>query len=161
MLNRLRATPGRRPGPPAYLVCALALLVLGRLPPSPAWGAEDGVTVEPREKWSGVFGGKEVDVHLVVKVPRALKGRVGWTFSTTNRRTIASGDVGVTASPDRPGTATVRLRVPEVREGVVLRAQLAVSVFGDGDRKPLAAHEQPLWIFPGNPFAGRTDCLKE
>lgn len=151
-------TPGRRLGPPA----ALTLLALGLLLPGSARSAEDRVTVEPREKWSDVFGGTDVTFEFVVRAPRGVTGRAGWTFfAAANRQTIGSGEAAVAAAPGQPAAVKVRLRVPEVKEGAALRTRLRVAVFREGGREPEALAEKEIWVFPQNPFADRAQWLKD
>jgi hypothetical protein len=118
--------------------------------------AEAEVTIRPCEAWSGVFGGSEQEFSFeIVKGDGALE-RLTWVFSAKNR-TIARGEQSWDRSVDR---GSVRLAVPPVRDGVIFPAELKVEIFGSGS-DPVARHVKPLWIFPDDPFAGRTAWLAE
>ncbi|MBV9123292.1 MAG: hypothetical protein JO112_08045 [Planctomycetes bacterium] len=120
------------------------------------------MAIDPREKWSDVFGGQEVNFQFVITVPQAFTGRAGWTYFTwTDHRTLAAGETAVTVDPNRPATVKVRLRVPEVREGTSLRTQLRVAVFRDNGTNPQAVAEKVIWVFGHNPFANREQWLKD
>jgi hypothetical protein len=146
-----RCGPARRP----LLSAALAVLL------QPALGSADGVRIEPAEKWSNVFGQKKVALHFTVKATEAFKGRVGWALLINNRTVPGSpGEADVAVGSDGSAEVKVRLHVPPVREGVVLRAQLVLSVHGGGQRRSAATHTKTLWIFPADPFAGQKEWLR-
>jgi len=136
---------------------AVGTLLLVAIAAALAPAADDNVTIEPREKWGNVFAGKEVDFHFAVKAPRGSKGRAAWNFSIVNRRTISSGETGLPAGGGKVG---VRLRVPEIKDGVVLRARLRISVLAEGEEKAQAVYDKTVWIFPEDPFTGRKKWLK-
>jgi hypothetical protein len=72
---------------------------------------------------------------------------------------FANGEVDVAAAPNKPGAVTIKLRSPEVRPGVVLKARLHVSLLGPDDKKE-ATHDRTIWVFPNDPFANRSQWLK-
>jgi hypothetical protein len=119
--------------------------------------ADDAVRVEPVERWSSVFGGRDMVFRFTVHSTRAFDGRAGWAF-TLNDIVVERREANITAAPDRPATVTVRYPLPTVRNGVVLRGQLAVRILGP-DGKERASVEKTVWIFPEDPFAGRTEWL--
>jgi hypothetical protein len=138
---------------------ALFVAVLAGTPAFPAVGAEDPVRLEPVQRWTNFFAGRQVELRFVVKVARAFQGRVVWGVSI-DQATLVRRMADVRASPQKPGAVVVRFTAPPVREGVVLRAPLAVHVLGaDGER--VASVERVLWIFPEDPFAGRSKWLKD
>jgi hypothetical protein len=79
---------------------------------------------------------------------------------SVNRRTIARGQQLASVRPDKPAVATLRLAVPGVKEGVVVQAQLAVSLYAGASTRPAAEHTKPIWIFPRDPFVDRSEWLK-
>jgi hypothetical protein len=133
-----------------------ALLAIVLLPH--AVSAEDAVRVEAMERWSNVFGGRDMEFRFAVHSPRAFDGRVGWAFAIDGV-VVARREVNVTAAADRPATVTVRYPLPAVRNGVVLRGQLGVRILGP-DGKERASVDKTVWIFPEDPFAGREEWLK-
>ena len=54
----------------------------------------------------------------------------------------------------------MRLRVPEVKEGLVVAAELSVDVYPSAGGGKLAGHQRRLWIFPEDPFALQTEWLE-
>jgi hypothetical protein len=129
-------------------------------PASLAADAEDSpVKLEPVERWTNIFAGRDAEFHFTVKARRAFEGRAEWSVSIEQATLVRRG-ADVSASPDRPGKFIVRFTAPPVREGVVLRAPLVVRVLG-ADGKTRSRVEKVLWIFPKSPFAGRSKWLKE
>jgi hypothetical protein len=122
--------------------------------------AADKASIEPRERWSAVFGSSEVDFHFMVKTPQPLKGRAAWAFAV-DKRVIQRGEAAVAADADNPATVAVPLKVPEVRDGVVLQAQITVSVYLDGRDQAELSQDKPVWIFPRDPFVDRSRWLKD
>jgi hypothetical protein len=122
--------------------------------------AADRVTISPREAWSGVLGGQETTLDYNITTPEGFRGRLGWSLSV-DQRTLARGEIALTAEAGRPNRAAVRFKVPEVKVGVVIQARLSVEVYDGGRGGRLAGHERPLWIFSDDPFALRADWLKE
>jgi hypothetical protein len=127
--------------------------------PAAVPAAED-TAIEPVEKWAGVLGGSEVKFHYTVRTTQALEGRIEWSLSV-NRRTIQRGQLPLVASAEHVAEATVALKVPEVKEGVILESQLSIAAYKAGGQKPAAEHVKKIWIFPPNPFADRTRWLKD
>ena len=73
---------------------------------SPAQDGQPAPTIEPATPRTNVFAGKdadtpsEVDYPLVVKTPRAFKGRLAWRFAIGNA-TVQAQDVPVAVAPDQ------------------------------------------------------------
>ena len=108
-----------------------------------------------------MFGGRKVEFRFAVEAQRAVEGRVAWGLAV-ERATVARGEAAVVAGPQKPGEVTVRLDLPEAREGVVVPAVLSLAVESPGRAgTPLASLEKRLWIFPENPFALRTRWLEQ
>ncbi len=121
---------------------------------------EPAISLSCTEPWSNVFAETNVTFHVRVDTKQALNGRLTWRFSS-NRRTIAAGDLLVSAGPAAPATATVELRVPTVRPGVIVRSMFTASVFLDGNPDAAASLEKVIWIFPGDPFRDKREWLKK
>jgi hypothetical protein len=120
--------------------------------------AAEGTVIEPVERWADVFSGAEVKFHYTVRTAHALDGRLNWSLSV-NRRTVEHGQLPLTARAEHAVEATVALKVPEVKEGVILESQLSVAAYADGDPSPLAVHAKKIWIFPRDPLANRSQWL--
>ena len=110
--------------------------------------------IEPVLPWTNVFAGKDTDTPrqvefpLAVRAPKGFQGRLSWTF-TINRATIQAQDVAV---PGDAARISLGLRVPYVREGLVLKGKLRADLVADSTQRAVAHFEQPLWIFPPQPF---------
>jgi hypothetical protein len=124
-----------------------------------AAAAEPPVTLQPEEEWSGVLGDSEVTFHYTVRAAEALEGRIDWSLSV-NQRTIDRGHTAWTAGPEKPAKITLPLRIPAVKEGVMLEARLTVTVYTVADAKPAAVDNRPVRIFAPDPFADRGQWLK-
>jgi hypothetical protein len=121
---------------------------------------EESLTIEDRSKWSNVFGGKEATWQYQVKALRPFKGRAVWQLTSVGR-TLSSGEVGLTAGPDKPAPVKVALRLPPVRNGVILEAKLTLALVADKEKKAAASQEKTIWIFPEDPFDLHAKWLKE
>jgi hypothetical protein len=119
--------------------------------------ADDKTTVEDRSAWSNVFGGQDVEFLYRVTAPKAFAGRLAWRFASDGR-TLARGEVKVGAGPGRPALVKLPLTMPTVKDGIVLKGSLTIEVFA-GDT-PVASHGKALWVFPRDPFFGKTEWLK-
>lgn len=117
----------------------------------------DGVKIEPVERWSGVFAESKVTFHYAIGADEPLQGVAGWRFSI-NRRTVSRGEATVKAKPGKPAEVVIPLEIPPVKEGVIVGATLEVTVSGQGAE---AEHARPLWIFPRDPFVDRSRWLKD
>jgi len=123
-------------------------------------GAEADVSLAVLENWSNVFGGRRAEFHCSVTARKSFQGRAGWSLAV-GRRTIARGETPVTAGPQKAGSVAIQFDVPPVKEGVVMPAVLSVSCYDPKAGAPAASLEKPLWIFPEDPFAGRSQWLKQ
>ncbi len=128
---------------------AFALLIVSSF----SFAEDPKLAILSSERWGNVFGGKEEVFHFVVTGQEAFKGKAGWVFAVDGA-TVARGERDIAIDPANPATIEVKLRIPTTREGVVLSATLGITV---GD----ASFKKPIWIFPENPFADRTQWLKE
>jgi hypothetical protein len=146
---------------PVNMIRVAAVVAALGIPVPRAHGAEGEVAIKPMEAWGCVFGGRKVELHFAVVAQRAVEGRVAWGLAV-ERGTVARGEAAVVAGPQKPGEVTVRLDLPEAREGVVVPAVLSLAVESPGRAgNPIASLEKRLWIFPENPFALRTRWLEQ
>ena len=138
-------------------IAIAAILVCLHAPTAPA--AAEGAAIEPGEKWANVFSGAEMKFHYTVHTAQAIDGRLDWSLSV-NRRTVEHGQLALAAAPGHAAEVTVAFKAPEVKEGVVLESQLSLAAYAAGDQRPVAQHAKTVWIFPRDPFAGRSQWLK-
>jgi hypothetical protein len=138
---------------PGRLLAAILVLACSGL------AAADGpVRVEPVERWTNVFGGREMVFHFAVRSSRAFEGKVGWAFAI-NDAAVARREVDVKVGADGSETITVKHPLPEARSGTALHGELAVRVIS-ADGKVVAKVDKPVWIFPNSPFADRKKWLE-
>ena len=120
--------------------------------------AEESTTIAPKEKWCNLFSGSEVTLHFAVRSAIAQEGRLNWSLSV-NRRTVEHGRTPLAIAAGRVADIALPLKIPEVKQGVILEAQLGVAVYAMGADKPLAENSKTVWIFPRDPFVDRSDWL--
>lgn len=144
---------------PGVLAIGLSILWLSSGAAPAAEQAVEQVTVSPDEAFSNVFGGRDVTLNYAITSPDKFQGRLGWSLSI-EQRTIARGEVAITAGAGRPGHTALRLRVPEVKKGAVVAARLSVDLYAGGGGRRVAGHQRRLWIFHEDPFALQTEWLE-
>lgn len=120
--------------------------------------SETGVEIKAREARSTVFGGERVKLHFDVASAEPKTFTVPWTLSAGRRR-LAAGELSVDAGPLQAGTAALPLRIPEVRDGIVLDVELKLSAVVDGTAA--AQISKRISIYPRDPFALRKKWLEE
>ncbi len=98
-------------------------------------------------------------LHYLVRTAQPFDGRLNWSLSV-NERTVEHGQLPLTTTAGQAAEATVALKVPEVKEGVVLESRFSIAAHAAGDPKPVAAHVRTVWIFPRDPFADRSRWLR-
>ena len=141
----------------AVLTAAVGMLLLMT---STLLAADAELRIEPREKWSAVFGDSETTFSFELSSTEPFDGQVGWVLAA-KKRTILRGEAPAAIDPDKPVTVTVPLRIPPVKEGLVFGAELTVSVHEGGSRKAAASLVRPLWIYARDPFLDRSQWLKD
>ena len=138
---------------------ALVLTMLGFTQPR-ALGAQADVSVRATDVGSNLFGGHDARLPFVVTANRQLEGIAAWTLSV-DQRIVARGKTAVAATPQTPGNIEIRVDMPKVKAGVVLRAVLSFAIYGQDRHTAEASLEKPLWIFSEDPFTDRSRWLKE
>lgn len=121
--------------------------------------AEQQLSVRPVERWSGIFADRRVEFNYVVAAEEPFQGRLEWAFSV-GPRTIARVERAVDAAPRRPVRVAVPLRMPHVKQGVILQARLVVSVHQNNAVGKAVEHEKRIWIFPDDPLTDRSEWLE-
>jgi len=139
------------------LPVVLTAVLIGILP---GQGNAADIKLHPQESWGNVFGGKDAVFHFSVISPESAQGTVLWQFASEGR-TIARGEQAVDIAPARPAVVEIKLTVPAVKEGVIMPASLVLAVTRPGVDKAVVDVTKPLWIFPEDPFAGKTEWLKK
>ncbi len=124
-----------------------------------AFGEGAKVDMASQEQWSNIFGGKEVIFHLALKADEAIDGCVAWQFSAAGG-TIARNEKAIHIEPQVPSIIEIPLQVPSVKDGVVMQAQMSVSFSKTGGSLSTNL-QKTLWIFPEDPFTGKTEWLKK
>ncbi len=119
----------------------------------------DDVRMTPIENWSTAFAGDEVKVGIRVTSDKAPDGTLRWSHSA-NQRTIARGEVELQPGGDVSATAEFLLRPVELHDGVIFETTIRTEFVPRGKDTPVASLERTLWLFPGDPLAGRTEWAK-
>lgn len=120
--------------------------------------AQTAPRLTPQEKWSNVFGGREVVFHFTTEGDQAWSGTASWRLSR-DARTLASGESAVNVQPGQSATTTVRFVTPQVKEGVVMDAQLTVTLLESG--RTVTNVEKQVRIFADDPFTQRQAWSKQ
>jgi hypothetical protein len=117
--------------------------------------ADDAIELTPRNEPSAVFGDSEATFTYAVKPERRFNGALTWRHSA-GQRTIARGEIPLTDADE----IAIRLRIPPIREAVAVETTLTVAVQPRGGGEAVASHSRRVWIFPRDPFAGRSRRLE-
>jgi hypothetical protein len=136
---------------------ALVSAVLGFALPRTV-GAADDASVLATEAATNLFGGREARLPLTITANRPLQGIAAWSLEV-DQRTIARGEMAVAAGPHMPGNLELRVEMPKVRAGTVLRAVLSITIYTVDRRAAGTSLVKQLWLFPENPFADRLHSL--
>jgi len=138
----------------------LFFCLIGLLSVVGAQATEPAVTIRLQEPWSNVFAGKEAVFHVSLAAIEPFEGRLAWRFSADGR-TLSRGESVAKAGPTAIGTVEVRVNVPDVKPGVVMQTSLSVSASKAESDIAIAVLDRTLWVFPEDPFTGRTEWLKK
>jgi hypothetical protein len=133
-----------------FIACGAAAML-----PATAFSAADAVELKPFNEPSAVFSESEATFTYAVAPPERFDGTLAWTHSV-GPRTLARGEAPVTKS----GDYAIRVKIPPVRDGIALATTLTTALQPRGGGTALASHSRSVWIFPEDPFSGRTQWLK-
>lgn len=141
----------------SYLAVVLCAVVIS----TSAWAADEDervASIQPVSLRRDFFGAQKesLSYQLVSKEP--VQGKVLWQYAA-GARTLARGEETLQLAAGRPSMYELPIEFPPVREGVVFETRLVVTIV-DGDSKELAQVEQPIWLFPEDPFANRREWLE-
>ncbi len=112
----------------------------------------DDVRIDVLQAWSNVFAESESKWTFRIQTDSEWNGDVHWQVSILQRR-VASGERQVAATRDKPAEISHSMRWPDVKDGTVTQAELR---FVAGQ----AEISKAIWIFPRDPFAGRSEWVK-
>ena len=119
------------------------------------------VQVATANPWTNLFAGRSTKLDCVVTSQQARDANLFWSLSV-DRTVIARGEQAVNLSPDQPETASLKLRIPDVREGLSLPATLQLSVHpreGSPTFEPVT-NIIALRVFSPDATAHRNEWLK-
>ena len=142
------------------LLCGTAIATFASL--APAEEPEAGrPVIASREPGSSYFGGDDVALHftVVVQQNRSRPGHSG-AFSV-DQHVVARGEAPLSPRQGRAAEFTLKFKTPDVKEGVVLAGQVSIVVTSKTRPERKARLDRPLWLFPRDPFAGRTIWLRD
>ncbi len=114
------------------------------------------VTIRPLERHTNEFGGREITRSFRVESDKPFAGRFVWSLSA-QERTLARGEQEIRIAAAM-GEVTVKFRVNELRDEVVLPVMLTVAVVVD--QAEVAQKQLPLWLFPDDPIGPRGEWLR-
>jgi hypothetical protein len=92
--------------------------------------------------------------------PAPATGRLGWTLRA-GPRTVLSAEHALVAEAGKPVTVDLPLALPAVKEGVIVALDLEIQAFLPGQATAAARLSRRLWLFPADPFANRSEWLRE
>lgn len=119
---------------------------------------EPAVSLQPCEAWSTFFADEEVSLSYHVEARSDFTGAAGWLLSV-NSRTVVRGESPLRVKAGQPATLPITFHTPPVKEGVIVGADLSVSMYDQAAAEP-TTFNRPIWIFPRNPWSDRADWLK-
>jgi hypothetical protein len=128
---------------------ALAGLAVG---PGPEARPADVIRVEPRETWSGYFGGQDIDLKFRIAQNGERPLRIGWT-ARIQKQVVARRDLTIAGKSGEAAEFNIPLRLPDAEPRAILPALVTISIEGQ------EILERPLWIFPRDPFVDRKKAL--
>jgi hypothetical protein len=136
------------------------LLAVAVALPAVARDEKPDATVAATKTRGNVFSGVENDFQFKVEAAKAVKGRAVWRVAA-GAATVKTGEVAIDAAPGAPATVPVKFAVAEFDKPAILPTKLTVTVYADGQAKPVATYEQDLWVFPKDAFADKSEWLKK
>ncbi|WP_254508103.1 hypothetical protein [Anatilimnocola floriformis] len=107
--------------------------------------------------WITAFADEEVKIQFKVTVAAPVKGKLHWGLSSSERLGLLKGEVAY----DGGETVEFGFKTPTVNPGVIFSTRLIAHLYRDGEREPVASYEEPLHIFPRDPFHDRKETLKK
>ena len=138
---------------------ALSIAALCLVAGAPLAWADDAsrVVIRPLDAWSGVFADSRVTFRFSAKSDVQRTERLAWSLSAKGR-TVTRGEVAMELTEGKTTLLALPVRMPHVREGVILKTTLSVSVVGNDDSSASDV-EQTIWIFPQDAFSDRQQWL--
>ncbi len=121
--------------------------------------AADTMVIQPAQEWACVFGDSEVEFRYAISSEEAFEGRATWRLAFEHR-TLQRGERDIRITAGESAELLIPLRVPPVKDGVVFRIQFEMDVLTEPGGQVAARHKRPVWVFPRDPFADRTEWLK-
>lgn len=126
-----------------------------------AVGCDKKPPIEAGQKWSCVFDNTDIVLDFRLRSLQRFEGKVLWQLNTIEKRTIARGELAVDADSAKRGAFKLRLKIPNVKPGVILPVVLGVQLQDAANTKGVATYEKTMWIFPQTPFSDRSQWLKD
>jgi len=114
------------------------------------------ITVRAVEHHTNEFGGREMSRSFRVESDQPLVGRFVWSLSVEDR-TLDRGEQELQVA-ERAADVTIKYRLNELRDEVVLPVTLTVAVVVGHDE--VTRKELRLWLFPDDPFGSRGEWLR-
>lgn len=112
------------------------------------------------EPWTTAFAESDVKVRCRAAVPERVVGRLVWGVESREGITLVRGEQDVDLAAGNADLA-FSLRLPSVKPGFVLPSAFTIHLVASGRDVPLATSKLPLWVYPPQPFDGRTKWLTD
>ncbi|NQU41510.1 MAG: hypothetical protein HQ523_16315 [Lentisphaerae bacterium] len=109
-----------------------------------------------QERWSNYFAEEAVTLHFSAEPP--LTGVAAWRLATGDR-TLARGERAIDTHGEGASQFTVQFALPPVKDGVMMPAEVTVSVQPTGDQSAYSTN-QSLWIFSRHAFVDSVTWLE-
>lgn len=142
------------------LLAALAAIVLAEGVRAED-AAPDDVRLIRRDPWISVFGDQETGIAYRLEGADAKAGKV-FLHATIEGRTLERSEAAIGPKVEANFTdADFKIKLPPVKDGVVLPAKLTAEYQADGETTAALKLEETIYLFPKDPFANKKEWLAE
>ncbi len=157
-LNKLMTTERMKPRNITWLLAVLCAVVI--TPQVQAADEDTNIaTIRPDSPRSDFFGEQETALSYQCSAEEAISGKVLWRYAAGSR-TLARGEDPIQLAAGRTRVYELPIEFPPVRDGVVLETRMVVTLV-DQENETLAEYEQPIWLFPEDPYTNRREWLEQ
>jgi len=124
-----------------------------------AEGDEALATVAPASDRGDYFGEQTATLEFQCSAVEAIQGKVLWQYSA-GARTLARGEDPIQIAAGQERVYKLPIEFPPVNEGVIFETQVEVTIV-NRNNETIARCEQPIWLFPEDPYAQRRQWLEQ
>lgn len=125
--------------------------------------AQDDPGLIPLQAWTNLFAStpkeeRVEEIFFQVKTAKRFEGQLEWLFFANNKTLLDQRGQAALAGEGKTFGAKVKLRMPTLRQGVILETTLAVKAV-DAAGAVVATYEKKYWIFPADAFSEMKQIL--